>query len=888
MTDTNLSMKRRRFLQAALGGLGMTVMRPLLAFSNESPNSDFCFLLGNHWSYIGIGWQLGIESCALSVLDALEIADRPPGVKTCINLDARAYELLAQEYPLLCARLKEYLVEDKVELIAGSYSQPMATMYSGESSIRQIVIGHEVIRKALGVEIESFLEEEEFSHPQLPQILNAAGIRYTSLAQHDTWAYAGCPELPLNVFYWKGIDGSSILCQSKNNLYSYDGSPHDLAYFSTFEGQAEIKKLQQLGKPCIPYWVELGWEDPDNPRYLTLPKQFVEFSEKHNVEYVTLRGYLKKYGSQAREAIYLNMDSWKKLLPWGIGGDQLRVTSRKVEAVLHAAERFDAISSALGSKSRNAALNRAWRNLLTAQSHDVGLCEFARWYGDRMAPLDRLENHHNNGWGVIGYNHLDEALEDGKATLEASLSDIANRVSTPHAGNGPSIAVFNPCSWERTCLARTGKVYLKEHLGKNVSVVNSAGATVPFQVERTENDLAGNLAMVDVTFLAENVPGVGYDTYRLNFTPEPFASPKTALVVDEAKFEIENAFVRLRLDPAHGTLTSLVEKGSGKEFISADKLSTPTFYGRPNLKYPFLAHEPDTSFDSSTTKASVMWLQKGPLQATVKAVHKWKQLTFETRVILSAHSPNVEIVSRVLTDVPPATDPRSAKLPGEYTRAERDINNGYWLAFAPGFATETVHRDFPLGAEATKHERLHGLNFVDITGADRGLLIIHSGCQYFRKEGNGTWSNLLMREWESLFSDEYGFTNYAEFTHALLAHGPEMDNARRTRAAMEFDNEFVTVVSNSSSGALPAKKSFVRIGPDNVLLSAFRKRSDDGYELRILETAGKETTAKVDLGIPASRAVETDLLGRTTGKPMEGREIALPMKPWQFRTLQIT
>ena len=114
MTNTNLNMKRRRFLQVVLGALGVTVMRPLPAFSNESPNSDFCFLLGNHWSYIGIGWQLGIESCALSVLDAPEIADRPPGLRTCINLDARAYELLAQEYPLLCARLKKYLAEDKL------------------------------------------------------------------------------------------------------------------------------------------------------------------------------------------------------------------------------------------------------------------------------------------------------------------------------------------------------------------------------------------------------------------------------------------------------------------------------------------------------------------------------------------------------------------------------------------------------------------------------------------------------------------------------------------------------------------------------------------------------------------------------------------------------
>jgi len=876
-------MHRRKFLKLGLAGLSATALRPTrsLALPFDAAGEGFCFMMGDHWSYIGIGWQLGIESCALSVLDGLNIADQPPHAKTCINLDARAYEFLAQEYPLLCERLKKSLAEDKVELIAGSYSQPMATLYSGESSIRQIVVGHDVIRKALGVEIESFLEEEEFSHPQLPQILAAAGVKYTSLAQLDTWAYAGCPVMPLNAFTWKAMDGSTILCQAKNDLF---GDGHELSYYSTPEGQAAVAKLAQLGKPCVQWWEEFGWEDPEKPRYETYPAEFAKFSASNNVEYVTLRGYLKKYGSQAKETIYLNMDAWKKLLPWGIGGDQIRVNARKIEAILHAAERFDALASAsAGAKSKTNVLYTAWRNLLTAQSHDVGLCEYSRWQGDRMAPLHLIEDHHDQTWGSIGYHHLDEALADGKATLDGSLSDIANRVAAPRGATGPTVVVFNPSSWDRTSLARTGKVYLKDHPPKNVSVIDSAGEEVPFQLERSENDLAGNLAMVDMTFLAENVPGVGYDTYRLKFTAEPVDSPKTALTVDETRFELENAFVRVRLDPTHGTLVNLVEKESGKEFISSEKFSTPAFHGQPNMKYPFLDRNPDTSYDSATVKASTMWLEKGPLRATLKAVHRWKQLTFETRVTLFAHSPNVEVLSRVLTSVPPALD----DFPN-HGRAERNINNGYWLAFAPAFNTTEVYRDFPLGTEKTEHERLHGLTFADLVNGDQGLLIIHSGCQYFRKESDGTWSNLVMREWESHFSDEYGFPNYAEFTHALLAHGPEMDSAQRTRAAMEFDSKFQTAVATSTSGSLPAKKSFVRVGPENVLLSAFRKRPDSGYELRVLETSGKAATTKISLGFAASRAIETDLHGRAIGKPMAGKEISIEIKPWQFRTLQIT
>lgn len=880
-------MQRRQFIKLGLAGIEAFVFGwlPAVAKNAAPPNEDVCFMMGDHWSYVGIGWQLGIESCALSVLDALNIGDQKPGVRTCLNLDARAYELIAREYPFLCERLKQHLTEDKVEIVAGTYSQPMATLYSGESNIRQITEGHEVIRKALGVEVESFLEEEEFSHPQMPQILNAAGLKYTSLAQLDTWAYAGCPELPLNVFHWRGMDGSTVLCQAKNSLFSYDGSPHDLPYFSTPEGKAGIAKLHKLGKPCIQYWIELAWEDPDKPRYITLPREFAELSEKLNVEYVTLSGYLNRYGSQAVESIYLNMDSWNKELPWGIGGDQIRVNARKIEAALHAAERFDAVNTALGSGSKSVTLVKAWRNLLTAQSHDVALCEYSRWQGDRMAPLNLIEDHHDQTWGSVGYNHLDKARAEGQSVLDHSLSAIANRVRTLPGATGPSIVVFNSCSWERTGLARSGKIYLKGHLAKNVSVVNSSGATVPFQIERTENDLAGNLAMLDITFLAKDVPSVGYDTYHLEFTPEPVEFPKTDLIVDQQKFVMENPYVRIRLDSTHGGLISLIEKQSAKEFISASKFSTPAFRGQPNLKYPFLVPDPDTSYDSSTATATIRWLEKGPLRGTLKAVHKWKQLSFESQITLYPHSPDIHVLTRLFTKVPPATDPRSASIAGDYPRAERNINNGYWAAFAPGFAVERVWRDFPLGSEPTKHVRLHGLTFVDLEGRDQGLLVLHSGSQYFRKESDGTWLNLVMREWESLFTEEYGFPNYAEFNYVLLAHGPEIDNARRIRAAMEFDSDLLTAVSRVGTGDLPPRKSFVRISPNNVLLSAFRKRPGSAYELRVLETAGKPATAKVEFGLPASHLTETDLRGRPRGERISGRTASLAMNPWEFRVL---
>ena len=184
-----------------------------------------CVTLCSHWSYIGIGWQLGIESCVLSATDAMELADRPPHVKTCLNMDARAYEYMAEKFPEVAARLKKHLAEGKVELIGGTYGQPMGTTFSGESNIRQIVVGRETIRKALGYEMVTFLEEEEFSHPQLPQILAGAGYRFASLAQVDTWGRAGIPLQEFNAIRWRGVDGTEIPTIPKNSLFGYSPGP---------------------------------------------------------------------------------------------------------------------------------------------------------------------------------------------------------------------------------------------------------------------------------------------------------------------------------------------------------------------------------------------------------------------------------------------------------------------------------------------------------------------------------------------------------------------------------------------------------------------------------------------------------------------------------------
>ncbi len=901
------TMRRRDFLQRSLlGSAGAIFMFPKLSsgMSEDNLGKGVCLALASHWSYIGIGWQLGLESCVLSVIDTFGMADSAPGVKTCINLDARAYELIAQRFPEVSEKLKKYLDAGKVELIGGTFAQPMGSYISGESNIRQIVYGRETIRKALGYEMVTFLEEEEFTHPQLPQILIGSGFRYASLAQVDTWGRSGIPPLELNVFHWKGMDGTTIPSTPKNSLFSY--GLQDLASLSA------LKTLQTLGKPLVINWAEFGWEPHETPAYLSESEKYKKLSEKFPIEYVTLKEYMEKYATDPRQTVYLNMDAWKKLLPWGIGGDQLRILDRKVEALLLAAERFDAVASSLGTKTKERSLEAAWKDLLTAQSHDVSLCEYSRWQSDRMAPLDRSEDFHNFAWGVIGYNHLDAAQKEAQAILDLSVGHIAGQVGSQVTKQGHLAAtVLNPCGWERTEVVLTGRIYPAHEKAKDVLIKDSSGRLVPSQIVKSERDDQGNLIVANVAFLAEKVPSVGYDTYYLELLPGLSQSPTTDLRIDEQRLELENEYLKIKLGSTHGAITSLFDKTTGQEILDGQKCPFPVFKGRPNQDYPLRSafvqgKYPKQDmlipplFDSSKSvalnerndqgdwraisKSTIRWIEKGPVRATVKTSHYWPLLKFETYVTVTTKSPRVEVTSRVLAEIPPALDTRGAD-----GRFPVEIKEGYWLSFAPNFQTSAVLRDFPFGVEPTSQREFHALTFADLVGGGNGLLLLHPGTQYFKWDTEGIFSNLVMREWESFFTGEYGWPRYAEYRHALIPHGAGFTHADCVRASAEFTQRLITVVGQPQKGSLPKRKSFITVGPDNVQLSAFRKKRDLGYELRVVEAGGQEAGAAIELGFPVNTALETNLLGSKVAElPRSGARLDFRLQPWKIRTFELT
>jgi alpha-mannosidase len=348
---------------------------------------------------------------------------------------------------------------------------------------------------------------------------------------------------------------------------------------------------------------------------------------------------------------------------------------------------------------------------------------------------------------------------------------------------------------------------------------------------------------------------------------------------------MENEHVSLELDGTTGAITKLLDRRQGNDLIDGKVAAFPVFRGRPNLAYPGAQGAPK-EFDSRQSQAEITWVERGPMRAVVKSVHTWPKLRFEHWISLQKSSPYVDVRVRVLADVPPP--PGEGKINGWQFPLE--IVEGYWLSFAPTFKTEAVIRDFPFGVEATTKDGIDGLTFIDLVGAKGGLLIVHSGTQYFKRSADGVFSNLLIREWNSHFNPgQYGWPREAEYRYRLIPHAHEFTNADRLRSVEAFDQHPICMIESLHAGQLAKQRSFASLDAKGVLISSLRRVGDGAYEVRVIEQDGAPASAHMTLDLPLKRYATCDFLGRTIGEyqsPDQGG-VSVALGPWQVRTFRL-
>ena len=287
--------------------------------------------------------------------------------------------------------------------------------------------------------------------------------------------------------------------------------------------------------------------------------------------------------------------------------------SRKADVLLPAAEKF-AVSDALVSNSYSQypldLFNQAWESKI---------------YPD-------------HGWGGKGGQSTDDIFlmrfadshEKAKRLLDNSLQSLAGKVNTS-AEKGIPLVVFNSLSWERTSPVSL-QIRFDEKEAKSLRLFNKKGEELPVQLDHVSRDEAGFLNSAELSFVASDVPSIGFDTYYIKVTDKEEINEKTELTLD-----FENDFFKATL--ADGGLSSLFDKELNKElvessFFKAGEIFTMKSEGNGAGEFDAV-QEPEMEGFDKTGNYNTKWeiSASGPVYSSFKYRQAMRNAVAELEVI---------------------------------------------------------------------------------------------------------------------------------------------------------------------------------------------------------------------------------------------------------------
>ncbi len=190
-------------------GAAREALKPVYALGTDPAAPD---VYGVGHAHIDTAWlwpvRETVRKCARTFASQIHNIETYPDY-VFGESQAQLYEFTKTYYPKLYAKIKKAVAEGRWEIQGGMWVEADCNIPSGESLVRQFLVGKNFFRDEFGVEVKNLWLPDVFGYSgNLPQILQRAGMGYF-LTQKLSWnAYN---KFPHNTFWWRGIDGSKVL-----------------------------------------------------------------------------------------------------------------------------------------------------------------------------------------------------------------------------------------------------------------------------------------------------------------------------------------------------------------------------------------------------------------------------------------------------------------------------------------------------------------------------------------------------------------------------------------------------------------------------------------------------------------------------------------------------
>jgi alpha-mannosidase len=788
-------------------------------------------------------WTETVEVVRNTFSSVLKLMQEFPEFKFS-HSSVQTYAWMEDKYPELFEQIRRRVKEGRWEVVGGMWVEPDLNMADGEALTRQILHGKRYIREKFGVDVRIGYNPDSFGYNwQLPQIYKRSGIDYF-VTQKLGWNETN--KFPHKLFWWEAPDGSRLLTFFPRD-YVNSIEPVRMA-----TDLADASRLTGLPRLLHLYGVGDHGGGPTRAMLESARKWQSPAALFPELKLSTLGDYFQQARAHAEKS---QIPVWKDELYLeyhrGTFTTQARTkwNNRRNEALLLNAERFSSLSTMLGRAYPLTDLNAAWRKLLFNQFHDIlPGSSIAVVYRD--ASLDHVE-----------------IRRVGHEILSGALDDLLERIRT--TGPGIPVVVFNSLGWGRTDVVETTVSFPEPP--KHVLVSDLAGEAVLSDVASRSAD--GRT--LRIRFLAEDVPSFGYRTFRVQ--PSEKAAP-LAPSVRVTQDSIENEFLRARVDPKTGCLTSLFDRRRNREVLAVNACGNLLQAFRDEPK-DWDAWNIDSNFEDERwdldRAEEIKIVEQSLTRAVLRVTKRFRKSIFHQFLTLYPGVPRLDV-----------------RMEADWHENRTMIKVAFPLAASSDWATFEIPygsiqrpttRNTPV--EKAKFE-VPALRWADLSGAAGGLSLLNDSKYGYDAKGNVLRLTLLR---SPKWPDPQADMGPHEFTYSLFPHAGNWKDAGTVRRGYELNVPLIAVATHSHGGTLPPARSFIEFSAPNVVFTALKKAEDgESFLVRFYEFAGRETEVRFRTPMPVGKAVETDLMEQDE-RPLafEGREVVVPTRPYEIKTVRI-
>lgn len=788
-------------------------------------------------------------------------------------------------------------IQDFVDLVKKGQIQVSAVFASMHSefldaeTLNRIAYDGKAIEKQLGIKTDlAMMDDVPGFTLRLPQVLAGSGVKYF-VTGSNLFLFGGTTLSPAHVpFYWQAPDGSRVLTwQTQSRFGGYTEAladyyldppalePYTKEHFypKEWEGLPRLeimqrgvdKLLKKYGDAGYPYDAVMvlflhDFLPPSQEKDSMLPgiREWNGAGRQPRIVMATPAEFFQHLESTYGDKFPVYSGDWSGL--WSevkTNSPQISAAVRWTQDHTQAAEMLwtlltfkEGVSYPAGNfesarlnvlkyDEHSGAAQVGWPKLMSRAEIDQQNKEYAQYAGDARSDIEHL-------------------IGDGMRALFSQTNDA------PAADNA---VVFNPASWERN-----GFVTIDVPEGQKVQVRDVA--TQQFAIGQ-------RVAPGQWSFLAKNVPGSGYRTFALEFSP---ADESARSNTKPGGVELENKYYRVRIREADGAVVSVFDKWLAAELVDPKSAETFGTLGRWN---PFGAL-PAAAGKTEVTR------EDGPLFSSI-IIRRPGSFWPETRISLPNNEKRIEFTNTLDRTRMPYV---ASLQPGEYYSFDFPVKfdgaASVWVEDGAGY--HQIPDDYLPGARTDAAAPQHSLILAGDSAGKKISIVLAQRESFFDylpglpgAKGPGKFLNIVralaLRKQDEGDTRDLGMVNFANLEpgfegvplrfsfEVTSSEGlPNFPESYEAAAALDFPLIGTRLLPHSA----PAKPAgaFFSLSARNVVITAFKPSADgnsDHYTLRLQEIAGEDTEVQITTPLQVSEAARTNL----TEDQVLGA-LALPLK----------